>query len=124
MYISESDKALIRQLIEKQLLAFQENDLETAFFLTSPTIQSKFTRQDFLAMVQDQYSSMVKPRSIMFRGFTLIDNFPALVSMIMDQEGNLSKAIFVVQYQPDYSWRIHGYELVSINEKIIEEYGN
>lgn len=118
MYISESDKALIRQLVEKQLQAFQDNDRETAFALTSPTIQSKFTQQDFIAMMLTQYRPMVKPRSIMFRGFTLINNFPALVSMIMNQQGNLSKAIFIVQLQQDYSWRIHGYELVSINEKI------
>ncbi len=118
MYISESDKALIRQLVEKQLQAFQDNDQEAAFALTSPTIQSKFTRQDFITKMLTQYSPMVKPRSIMFRGFTLIKNFPALVFMIMDQQGSLSKAIFIVQLQPDYSWRIHGYDLVSINEKI------
>ena len=119
MYISENDKALIRQLIEQQLLAFQENDQETAFSLTSPAIQGKFTRPDFITMMRDQYSSIIEPRSMMFRGFILINDFPALVSMIMDQEGNLSKAIFIVQHQRDYSWRIHGYELVSINEKII-----
>ena len=119
MYISESDKATIRQLIEKQLQAFKQNDEETAFSLTSPTIQRKFTLQDFINTVKNQYNAIIKPRSIMFRGFTLVNDFPALVATIMDQEGNLAQAIFVVQHQPDYSWRIHGYELVSINEKII-----
>ena len=119
MYISESDKALIRQLVEKQLRAFQEDDLGTAFSLTSPTIQSKFTQQDFITMMQHQYGAMLKPRSIMFHGFTLINNFPALVSMIMDRSGSLSKVVIIVQHQQDYSWRIHGYELMAINEKII-----
>ncbi len=118
MYISESDKATIRQLIEKQLQAFKQNDEETAFSLTSPTIQRKFTRQDFIKMVDNKYNAIIKPRSIMFRGFTLINDFPALVMTILDQQGNLAQAIFVVQHQRDYSWRIHGYELVSINEKI------
>jgi len=119
MYISESDKSLIRQLVEKQLQAFQENDSEAAFALTSPKIQSKFTPQDFVQTLSREYSAILKPRSIMFRGFTLVKNFPALISMIMDQEGNLVKVIFVVQHQQDYSWRIHGYELAGINEKIV-----
>ncbi|MEM7591023.1 MAG: DUF4864 domain-containing protein [Cyanobacteria bacterium P01_A01_bin.83] len=119
MYISESDKALIRQLIEQQLQAFKQNDEATAFSLTSPTIQKKFACQDFMKMIKDKYHAMVEPRSIMFRGFTLVNDFPALVLMIMDRNGSLSQGIFIVQHQQDYSWRIHGYELLSINEKII-----
>ena len=119
MYISESDKSLIRQLIEKQLQAFQEDDSETAFALTSPKIQSNFSPQDFIETLSNEYDAILKPRSVMFRGFTLVKNFPALISTIMDRDGNLVKAIFVVQHQQDYSWRVHGYELVGIDEKIV-----
>lgn len=119
MYITESDKAMIRQLIEKQLQAFQQNDHQTAYSLTSPSIRRKFAQPDFIKMVENRYSALINSRSLMFRGFTLINDFPALVSTIMDQDGSLLQAIFVVQHQQDYSWRIHGYELVSINEKII-----
>lgn len=119
MYITESDKAMIRQLIEKQLQAFQHNDYETAYSLTSPSIHRKFAQPDFIEMVESKYSALIQSRSIMFRGFTLIDDFPALVSTIMDQDGSLLQGIFVVQHQRDYSWCIHGYQLVSINEKII-----
>ncbi|BAZ45708.1 hypothetical protein NIES4102_27340 [Chondrocystis sp. NIES-4102] len=118
MYISESDKAIIRQLIEKQLQAFQQDDPQTAFSLTSPTIQRKFNCTDFMAMISNNYHAILKPRSIMFRGFTLVNDFPALVAMIMDQDGSLIQGIFVVQHQRDYSWRIHGYELVPVDEKI------
>jgi hypothetical protein len=119
MYISENDKMLIRQLIEKQLQAFQENDLATALSLTSPMMQDKFTLSDFSRIITDKYSAIFKPRSVMFRGFTLINNFPALIAMIMDQEGNLVKVLFIVQHQQDYSWLVHGYELAGINEKIL-----
>ena len=119
MYISETDKAIIRQLIEKQLRAFQQNDLETAFSLTSPVMQKKLTRQDFMTILNEKYDCLIKPRSIMFRGFTLVDNYPALVSTIMDSQGNLAQGIFVMQHQPDYSWRIHGYDLAPLSEKII-----
>ena len=119
MYISESDKAMIRQLIEKQLQAFGQNDTETAFSLTSPIMQQKLTRQDFMTILNDKYDCLIKPRSIIFRGFTSVNNYPALVSTIMDRQDNLAQGIFVVQHQPDYSWRVHGYELVPLGEKII-----
>ena len=119
MYISESDKAMIRQLIEKQLQAFQQQDEATAFSLTSPTIQRKFARQDFISILKDKYGAMIQPRSIIFRGFTLVNNFPALVSTVMDRDGELAQGIFIVQHQQDYSWRIHGYDLVPIDEKIV-----
>jgi hypothetical protein len=119
MYISENDKGIIRQLIEKQLQAFQLDDEETAFSLTSPTIQRKFKQTEFMTMVKTKYHAIVEPRSIMFRGFTLVNDFPALVSMIMDQDGSLTQGIFIVQHQQDYSWRIHGYELLPIDAKII-----
>ena len=119
MYISESDKAAIRQLIEKQLQAFQQQDEATAFSLTSPTIQKNFARQEFMKAIAEKYSALTRPRSIMFRGFTLVKNFPALVSTVMDREGTLSQGIFIVQHQQDCSWRIHGYELIPMDEKII-----
>lgn len=119
MYISESDKATIRQLIEKQLQAFEQNDTETAFSLISPIVQQKLSCQDFMTILNEKYDCLVKPRSIMFRGFTLVDNYPALVSTIMDRQGNLAQGIFVMQHQPDYSWRIHGYKLIPLSEKII-----
>ena len=119
MYISESDKAMIRQLIERQLQAFRQNDTETAFSLTSPIMQKKMTRQDFMTILNDKYDCLIEPRSFIFRGFTSVNNYPALVSTIMDRQGNLAQGIFVVQHQQDYSWRVHGYELVPLSEKII-----
>ena len=119
MYISESDKSLIRQLVKKQLRAFQEEDCETALSLASPKIQNRYTPQDFVRALGNRYSALLKPRSIIFQGFTLVENFPALTSLVMDEAGNLAKAIFVVQHQPDFSWRVHGYELTVVNEKIV-----
>ena len=119
MYISENDKVTIRQLIEKQLQAFQQDDEVTAFALTSPKMQQKYGKDYFIKTIKSQYSALIKPRSIMFQGFTLVHNYPALVSIIMNQKGELAKGIFIVQHQPDYSWRIHGYDLLSVDEKII-----
>lgn len=119
MYISENDKIEIRQLIEKQLQAFRQQDENTAFALTSPTIQYKYKQNNFIQTLESEYGAIVKSRSIMFQGFTLVNNYPALVSMIMNHQGELTQGVFIVQHQPDYSWRIHGYQLISVDEKII-----
>ena len=119
MYISENDKVAIRKLIERQLQAFREQDRITAFALTSPTIQKEYEQNDFIKAIETKYDAIVQPRSIMFQGFTLVNSYPALVSMIMNKEGELAQGLFIVQHQPDYSWRIHGYELLSVDEKII-----
>ena len=119
MYISENDKVAIRQLIEQQIQAFRQRDEVTAFALTSPAIQQKYQQNDFIIAIESKYSAIVEPRSIMFQGFTLVNNYPALVAIIMNREGELAKGVFVVQHQSDYSWRIHGYELLSVDEKII-----
>ena len=88
MYISENDKVMIRQLVETQLQAFQQHDEEAAFALRSPAIQEKLNSSDFIAKVQSSYNAIIKPRAIMFRGFTTMDSYPALVATIMDEATN------------------------------------
>jgi hypothetical protein len=120
MYISDYDKGVIRQAIEKQLAAFQKEDAETAFNLASPAIQKQFgTPANFMAMVRNGYQSIYRPRSIVFRGFTTIDDYPAQVLVVMDEAGNLAQAIYVMQQQQDFSWRIHGCFIVPLDESVI-----
>jgi hypothetical protein len=120
MYISEHDKTVIRQVIEEQLQAFQQDDCATAFSLTSPAIQQKFENpENFMAMVKVKYPAVYCPRSVMFRGFTTINDYPARVAMVMGQDGNLVQAVYIMQHQRDRSWRIHGYYLVPVDEKIM-----
>ena len=109
MYISEFDKAEIRKIIEKQLQAFQKDDFVSAFSFASPTIQSQFgTWGNFESMVKIHYDAVYRPRSVMFRGLTIIKDFPAQNLILMDSQGKLVRATYVMQQQQDHSWRIHG----------------
>jgi hypothetical protein len=120
MYISEQDKAAIRQIIEQQLQAFQNNDAVAAFTFASPTIQEQFeTPESFLAMVKNEYQVVYRPRSVMFRGLTTIENYPAQVLILMDKNGKLIQVIYIMQHQSDRTWRIHGCFLASLNRKVI-----
>ncbi|VEP14723.1 conserved hypothetical protein [Hyella patelloides LEGE 07179] len=119
MYISELDKAEIRQVIEKQLQAFQQDDFITAFSFASPAIQQQFGSWDnFKDMVTDSYQAVYRPRSVMFRGFTMVENFPAQNLILMDSTGNIVQATYVMQLQQDHSWRIHGCFLVPIDKTV------
>ena len=120
MYISEHDKVIIRQAIEKQLQAFQENDADSAFAFASPTIQQQFaTPEKFMSAVENEYQAVYRPRAVMFRGFKTIDNYPAQVLILMDEKGDLTQAIYVMQYQRDRTWRIHGCFLVPLDKQVI-----
>ena len=57
-----------------------------------------------------------------FRGFTLVDNYPALVSMIMDFSGKLVQGVFVVENQRGFGWRIRGYQLLPVDRKITKSW--
>ncbi|MGV2827087.1 DUF4864 domain-containing protein [Myxosarcina sp. GI1(2024)] len=119
MYISEHDKALIRNCIERQLQAFQEDNAAAAFAIASPTIQQQFaSAENFLAMVKQNYQAVYRPRSVMFRGFTLVDDFPAQIVMLLNEAGTVVKAVYVMQQQRDRSWRIHGCLLVPLDEPL------
>lgn len=120
MYISEHDKATIRQAIEQQLQAFQQDDAETAFAYASPTIQQQFDNpKKFLQMVKTGYQAVYRPRSVMFRGFTMVDNYPAQVLIVMDNTGKLVKVVYVMQHQRDRSWRVHGCFLLPLDERVV-----
>lgn len=109
MYISEFDRAEIRQTIEKQLQAFQQDDFMTAFSFASPAIKEQFVDwENFKQMVTLHYDVVCHPRSVMFRELTLVKNFPAQNLILMDSAGNLIQATYVMQQQQDYTWRIHG----------------
>ena len=119
MYLSEYDKAEIRRIIETQLKAFQEDNEDKAFALASPKIKEQFgTSTEFMKMVKAQYYALYRPRAVMFRGLTTVNYFPAQILIIMDKKGNLVQVVYVMQHQPDHSWRIHGCFFVPIDETL------
>ena len=119
MYISEFDKAEIRKTIEKQLAAFQEDNFVAAFSLASPSIQEKFSNWDnFKRIVTTDYQAVYRPRSVMFRGMTMVENFPAQNLILMNSSGSLLEATYVMQQQQDYTWRIHGCFLIPMDKTV------
>ena len=109
MKVTEADLMAIRQVIEQQIKAFQEDDPVVAFAQAAPGIQMQFgTAENFVSMVQAAYPPVHRPRSVMFENFLEIEGLPAQQVMLMDQKGQLIRATYTMQQQRLGDWKIAG----------------
>jgi len=109
MYLTERDRDTIRHLITQQLEAFQRDDAATAFSFASPAIQAQFgDPHTFLKMVKTTYVAVYRPRSVLFEGLVELEGFPAQTVVLMSPHGQVFRAMYLMQRQPDGEWRIHG----------------
>ncbi len=103
------DRAAIRAVVEQQLAAFQRDDGGAAFSLASPAIQQQFRSPDnFMRMVRTGYLPVYRPREVQFGEITALDgDFVQRVELV-GPDGQPAVALYVMQRQPDGSWRING----------------
>lgn len=113
--MNQTDRDTIRSIIEHQLQAFQQDDAAGAFAFASPAIQAQCgTPEDFMQMVRLGHAPVYRPRSVIFEDMTTIEGMPAQKVMLMSDQGELVMALYLMQQQPDSTWRIHGCLLVPI----------
>ncbi len=113
MKLAEADLQAIRQVISRQIAAFQKNDAITAFAQAAPGIQQQFvTAENFVAMVEAAYPSVHRPRSVVFESVQTVEGLPAQQVMLMDQSGRLLRATYMMQRQTDGDWKIAGCYLI------------
>ena len=109
MEIGAADRQAIRKVISQQIIAFQQNDVITAFSLAAPGIQQQFaTANNFAAMVEAAYPSVYRPRSVVFEDMLTVEDLPAQQVMLMDQAGQLIRATYLMQHQLTGEWKIAG----------------
>ncbi|NJO41719.1 MAG: DUF4864 domain-containing protein [Cyanobacteria bacterium CRU_2_1] len=116
-----TDRAIIRSIIECQLEAFGRDDSAEAFAFASPRIQAQFgTPENFMQMVKMGYSPIYHPRAVMFQDIAFVEDMPAQKVLLMGTDGELVMALYLMQKQPDGSWRIHGCFLVPVEGNSLE----
>lgn len=119
MDVNSTDRQAIRTVIERQLQAFQQNDEQAAFALASPEIQAKFqTPERFLKMVKTEYAAIYQPRSVMFTDLVDVRGIPTQAVILLTQNDHLLKALYLMEQQPDQSWRIGGCFLVTVDGEV------
>ena len=120
MEITDSDRLTIRAVISSQLEAFQKDDAEGAFSFASSEIQAQFgTPDNFLRMVKAAYQPVYRPRSVMFENMTTIEGFPAQQVLLLDRDGNLIRALYLMKKQSNGKWKISGCYLVPVKGETV-----
>lgn len=118
MDVNSVDRYTIRTVISQQITALQQDNAELAFSFASPAIQSRFgTAENFLAMVKTAYAAVYRPRSVMFQNLTTVQGIPAQEVILLDPDGNLVKALYLMERQPDETWKIGGCYLMPVQSK-------
>lgn len=103
----------IREVIESQLSAFQRDDAAEAFSYASPGIQQLFGNPDkFIAMVKSGYRAVYRPSAVAFKEIRKFDDRPGQIVDFVGPEGEPVTAIYLMEQQPDGTWRIDGVYLL------------
>ena len=113
-----SEDEAIRDVILRQLRAFQRDDGPTAFSFTAPQIQLKFGTPDiFMRMVRIAYQQVYRPQEIKFQSLETIDERLVQKVLLVGPGGDLVVAhcsMVVV----DGNWRIRGCLLVKSGQGV------
>jgi hypothetical protein len=117
MALPETDRVAIREVIERQLQAFQRDDGAAAFSYAAPGIQSKFTTAEaFMAMVRDGYQAVYRPRAVQFKDIVSLEGTPAQRLMVIGPDGVPMIAVYPMRRMLDGSWRIDGCVLMPFRQ--------
>jgi hypothetical protein len=110
---SEADRAAIQNTIERQLQAFLADDGPTAYSFAAPNITAMFpTVESFMAMVQQGYQPVYRPRSYSFGELKEEPGYLEQAVDIVDAKGEFWTAVYTLRQQADGSWKITGCYLV------------
>jgi hypothetical protein len=112
--VSAGDRAIIRRVIEDQMAAFRRDDAPGAFAFASPDIQSMFgTPENFIAMVQQGYQPVYRPRAVTFSEMVGDAEHPVQLVDLVGPNGEAVTAAYEMVQLPDGSWRINGCVLLT-----------
>ncbi len=104
----------IRDVIRKQIEAFKRKQISAAFDLATPEIQDQFRTSDiFFQMVIKNYAVILTHKTWTFGNLTKIRNEQYIQTVnFYEKDGRVVKALYVMEQQPEGTWRIGGCKLI------------
>jgi len=111
------DEGAIRDTIQRQLDAFQADDMGRAFDFASPSIRSMFGTADrFGMMVRQGYPMVYRPAEVEFLG--LRERGGRLVQMVLIRDAGGAYHTLGYDMVPDGAdgWRINGVQILRAGE--------
>ena len=107
--LTSAEAAAIHDVIAAQLRAFRSDDSAQAFAYASPAIQSIFKNPDtFMSMVRAGYKPIYRPQEVEFRDLVPVEGRWTQRVLLVGPDGVPIVAQYVMEKQPDGSWRIDG----------------
>ena len=107
--LSAADQAAIRDVIQRQVEAFRQDDGGQAFGYASPMIQGMFGSPEiFMDMVRQGYQPVYRPRAFDFREIVTLDGQPTQKVHVIGPDGRPVTAYYPMVRLPDGNWRING----------------
>ena len=107
--VGEADRAAIREVVGNQLAAFRRDDGAAAYAFASPMIQQMFPSPEvFMTMVRTGYLPVYRPREVEFRELVDFRGEPTQLVLLVGPDGVPVLAHYLMQRQPDGTWRING----------------
>lgn len=100
---------VVHELITDQLEAFENADAPRAWKHVAPVLRAQFrTAENFLQVVNTGYPPVVAPRKVTFGEYTVHEGLPAQWLDLIARDGKPYKALYLLEQQPDGSWRTAG----------------
>lgn len=107
--LSAAEADQVRKVIVAQIQAMSENDADRMFETTTPEVRAAIGNSGrFLAMMHGAYPMVYQPMSVSFHPAHKKSDGAFQLVEIKDREDNSWLAVFILERQPDRSWRISG----------------
>ncbi len=117
--LGAGDRQAIRSIIRSQLNAFQRDDGHEAFSYASPGIRQSFQSPEiFMAMVRGGYAAVYRPRAVDFLETLVKDGRTVQMMRFVGPDGVAVIAMYIMERQPDGTWRISGVVLLRTEETV------
>jgi hypothetical protein len=114
--ITEPDRMAMQQIVESQLDAFAADRGEEAYSYAAPVVRSVFPNADsFMAMVKGGYQPVYRNSTREFvEAVEDAAGRPTMRVRLTALDGKRYEALYVLERQPDGSWKIAGCALIAI----------
>jgi hypothetical protein len=117
--LTEHDRAAFREIISRQIEAFRADDGERAFSYASPGVRQMFgSAESFMTMVRSGYRPVYRPQSFRFGAVETLDELYVQRVRLIGPDGAKVVALYMMERQPDGTWRIAGCYLVEDDKSV------
>ncbi|MCB9682543.1 MAG: DUF4864 domain-containing protein [Alphaproteobacteria bacterium] len=117
--VTADDEEAIRLMIRSQLAAFRSGNAERAYRHASHGVRVAFPDPErLLAIVRKRYRPLTNPSGVWFGEIVITPDGLAQVMQVVDDNGDVHHALYLVEKERDDVWRTNG--CLIVGDAVIE----